>query len=447
MQETSNVKSMSLFDALSAIRPQKEEFSTGAHELDRVLGSQAKGIQRGTVIEVCGPPGSGKTIIGLCLALDAIKNSATKVLWVSTNCQPFALERMTQLAGFEDEFVQSIRLCDTRALSHLMLLMSQLIETEARYGLVVIEDMLFQLSEAHGLSSASSEDRKRVLCALLSKTKAVAEKTGSAIICMSSMLPTFRRGVDDVQTLVPGLGYGTWTRVFTSRITLYRDGNGGRWARSLDGREIPFHITASGIADGHLISTPRPLIMPESPQTTKSTLAHQDPTQDQATEAIGQSTIELVEGAPSDDNSECLFSIQGEPQEEPSSDDLDQTTDDVTPSEREHREEQRPSAKITGRSSRSQPLEMGASEFGTGGPFSATRRPETQDLSISPFEIPDSQGCYDEDDELLLEVSNGSICPVMDHGELEQLDTLAVQQTPARQLQSNQPNSVPNMAH
>lgn len=431
--------------------------------MDQLLAadsSRAPGIQTGTVVEVTGPPGSGKTLLGLVLALRALKDG-NKVLWVSTNAQPLPLERMAELDGFDADLVESIRLCDIQSLSHLILLAAKLMSGNEKYALVVIEDIAGLVGASYGLALASNEGRTRALTALLARLRKAAETTGAAILCMSAMLPTFVRGANDLQTLVSGVGSGVWTKAFASRITLYRGWDGTHWARAGDGREVPFRITRTGITDAAkpteepIQKMPAPesgtdeLITgqydssPQAPASTTKTIGSQSdvaPISTRSSDIIPAAAITNTDGTPyssakahtahtgainSTNNTTEAATTRGRSKEPTPEQALSQrspseATDrkeqtNSTPSssnEMLHREHESPCGTTSAR--------MGSPRTEAASTYETSPDPDQEPITEDPikeystlihhqaaaaseaFDVPDSQASWDSDDELLI---------------------------------------------
>ncbi|KAH8195774.1 hypothetical protein TruAng_010048 [Truncatella angustata] len=92
LPSTHRLPTVSAADALEELDADPARFlATGLSDLDEALNpdledasqnaSRPGGFQRGQVIEIWGPPGSGKTTFGLQLAADALKKGG-KVVWM-----------------------------------------------------------------------------------------------------------------------------------------------------------------------------------------------------------------------------------------------------------------------------------------------------------------------------------------------------------------------------
>ncbi|KAF3281671.1 hypothetical protein TWF970_002220 [Orbilia oligospora] len=59
-------------------------FATGSEALDNSWGGA--GLERGKLVEICGPPGSGKTTIAVQLVVDAV-SKGEQVCWIGENVE------------------------------------------------------------------------------------------------------------------------------------------------------------------------------------------------------------------------------------------------------------------------------------------------------------------------------------------------------------------------
>jgi RecA/RadA recombinase len=209
----------------------KQPLSSGVVNLDHLLGSSEPGFHRGSVVEVCGPPGTGKTVLGLTLALDALCQGH-KAIWISTSGTPIPLARMSSMRGYSKDMMKNLYHTNIRALSSLLMFFKSLSSGQItpilggppKYAIIVIDEIMCLVNT---LSWSDNNRRNRALNALFDAISTYAQASHTAVLVLSSMIARSAKFTNRILRLVPGLGYGIWQHQITRRITLYRDDDVG----------------------------------------------------------------------------------------------------------------------------------------------------------------------------------------------------------------------------
>lgn len=95
--------------------------STGNSVLDVGLSGSRDGLKIPSFTEISGPPGCGKTTIILLLLLDALK-AGRKCLWVNAGYRSIPIERLKNMAGYEDRYEKYLDFISLSDLAELSLL-------------------------------------------------------------------------------------------------------------------------------------------------------------------------------------------------------------------------------------------------------------------------------------------------------------------------------------
>lgn len=242
-------------------------FTCGSIALDRLLsGGSVKGngigVRRGGVVEISGPPGSGKTTLGLLIVLDALKRGH-KAIWMS-NLSPLPLQRLVNLTTtastgcyeWEDsEQTASAKLgslyhVTIRTLTELLLLFndgSKLPEC----AVLIMDELPFNTSL--GDANVRAEVMRRI--------SNIARQRRIAVVIFSQMKSEYIYNANYfVSNMSSGSGgEDTWEYYVDSRVVLYRDLSFMDQVSSENGvlhavkcgskRKVCFEITASGIVE------------------------------------------------------------------------------------------------------------------------------------------------------------------------------------------------------
>lgn len=228
--------SMNLTDALLHLRSQTDDQATlftGSSHLNSVLGPRGtSGVSRGSVTEISGPPGSGRTAIALDLTADAIKRGH-RVLWLTTSDTVLPLARLSDFAGFEHKTLRLLSHISISSLAQVLVLF----KNPPPYmpprdtALVVIDDLSALILSAYPAPSRQdgktrlkeiANRRTRAMSALFGSMATFASTHSLAVVALGGMISqhSFTRGVS---FLVPSFGEGPWTKKITSRVVLYKD--------------------------------------------------------------------------------------------------------------------------------------------------------------------------------------------------------------------------------
>lgn len=198
--------------------------STGSNNLNRVLYS-SKGIPRKSIIEISGPPGSGRTSIALDLTSRTVKQSHSALWLTSSSCLPIAR------LNLRPSDLQRVSHITVASLVQLIVLFT---EPPAHMppkncSLIVIDDLSALVASSYSTFYESLNDRAlqvkrktRVLNKLYECMKDFAKKHNLVIVTLGKVLSqySFTR---KVSYLVPILGYGSWNVNIDSRVILYKD--------------------------------------------------------------------------------------------------------------------------------------------------------------------------------------------------------------------------------
>lgn len=269
---------MKLSTILDQIRSRKDQnpfLTTGIPGMDWLLTEDASrarkrgasavgtGVKRGTAVEICGPPGSGKTFTGIMLAKDALLRGH-QVIWITACNKVVPIRRLADLlkespspALSEEQVERTLRsffITNCRALGHLHILLKRMIREAgidrennpaeegpdiSRLALVVIDDISFLVegSYNHSVRNDDLQDRRRrainELCICM---EVLAQRSNSAVVALSYMIS---RGIGSgISKLVPCLGYGQFEVRLARRIVLYREDKGHRMAMRMSTSDV-----------------------------------------------------------------------------------------------------------------------------------------------------------------------------------------------------------------
>ncbi|CAO3667011.1 unnamed protein product [Umbelopsis ramanniana] len=236
----------------------------------------SRGIPIGKITEFCGSPGSGKTQLGMQLAINvqlSSKLSAVEVeaLYVDTeggfsvhranDIAQSMVDRMKERSASENEQFPTAKdllskIHFFRIYSHFELLafiadLPDIIETYPKIRIIIIDTITFHLrTNIRDLTT-----KGKIIKTILELLQKIASSSNLAIVIMNQMT-TFKDG----RTIIPALGE-RWGQRIDCRIQLSEDYD-GRYAIRIKPRakatlRQPFGITTQGIrnVDGELDET------------------------------------------------------------------------------------------------------------------------------------------------------------------------------------------------
>lgn len=218
--------------------------STGLSRLDQLLGgrgSELGGVSQGQVTEVWGPPGAGKTSLGIQLVAGVLSEGRPAV-WVDC-LQPVCSERISTVVaarlGNADELTSEALdrfvhfTCPS--LPHFIALLCRPTESCIPPGspLVVIDGLTGLLNhslprmppqttgKSTGKGPSPGARRLQILQYIVTALKKLATKRSLAIVILSQCATKMQ--TEGGATLIPAVNAGAWEEGITSRIVLYRD--------------------------------------------------------------------------------------------------------------------------------------------------------------------------------------------------------------------------------
>jgi RAD51-like protein 2 len=247
---------MVAISALEALlQTEQRNISTGSAEMDRLLGG---GIQLGTVTEICGMAGLGKTQLSmqLCATVQSLGNQV-KSVYIDTEGS-FIPRRMQQIAqGFMDrtqsdqdwqhilnqiDYLRVHTLPELLAAIHVV---DQALQTEP-IQLVIIDSIAF-----HFRSITNFQERTRILNTLAQTFRKWASQHQIAVVLtnqMTTKIGDTRFSSMSRTMMVPALGE-SWGHACTHRlILLWRNERRSAWlCKSATTEEgiVSFDITVS----------------------------------------------------------------------------------------------------------------------------------------------------------------------------------------------------------
>ncbi|KAI0132263.1 P-loop containing nucleoside triphosphate hydrolase protein [Xylariales sp. AK1849] len=255
LPSTHRLPTVSAAAALEELRTDRSCFvSTGLDALDQTLNpvavdmpqgsAQPGGFQKGQVVELWGPPGSGKTNFGLQLASDALSKGA-KVVWVDA-LRPVSGTRLHGILDDNEAPTPSVGGIPTKeeqvsnlihftcpSLAHFIALLcrptSSCIPQDA--SLVVIDSLSALVNQAFpkvreprntpkgGLNTSTR--RLQLLQSIVSSLQKLAATRDILIVILSHCVT--RMQAERGATLIPAINASSWEQGIATRLVLFKD--------------------------------------------------------------------------------------------------------------------------------------------------------------------------------------------------------------------------------
>ncbi|KAK3997372.1 P-loop containing nucleoside triphosphate hydrolase protein [Cladorrhinum sp. PSN332] len=249
LSSTHRLPTVSAADALEELEDNadgsRRYVSTGLPGLDGVLlssrsgddkGGGGGGIEKGTVVEVWGPPGVGKSGFGMQLAASCLKGGEG-VVWVDA-FHRMSLERLKGAVGLEDDTVlDKFTHFTCPSLPHLIALLcrptAECVPPGA--GLVVVDSLSALINHAFPRTPPDGGNERKgkkgvpptavrrvqVLRYIVSSFQKLAATRDLAIVILTQCATKMQaeRGA----TLVPAINAAAWEQGMSTRLVLFRD--------------------------------------------------------------------------------------------------------------------------------------------------------------------------------------------------------------------------------
>jgi len=248
-------------DGLEFAEKRKEIFyiTTGSKEFDNLLGG--KGVETKAITEAFGSYGSGKTQLGLSLAVNAqmpleMGGAEGKAVFIDTE-GTFRPERIKQIAeakGMNPENVlKNILVARAFNSDHQILLIDKVAELikNGESVRVVIVDSLTAHFRAEFAGRGQLADRQQKLNKYLHNLMKMAEQFNLAVFVTNQVMSNPAMMFGDPTTPIGGNIVG---HASTYRLYIRRGKKGSRVAKLIDSPNLPdneciFYIGAKGLSD------------------------------------------------------------------------------------------------------------------------------------------------------------------------------------------------------
>ncbi|KAI1156769.1 P-loop containing nucleoside triphosphate hydrolase protein [Nemania diffusa] len=254
---THRLPTVSAAQALDDLKTDPQQFiTTGLEALDQALanvsdlslgddeGSQlCRGIQRGQVVEVWGPPASGKTTLAMQMAANTLRDGRG-VVWVDTfhplchhrlreiMSAPFSSSEGTTTSPSVPDAIGSLVHYSTPTLAHLIGLLCKPGASSVPSGtsLVVIDGLSGLVNRAfpknveprqnHKGSNATAR-RLQVLQYLISTLQKLSATRHILIVVLSQCVTKMQ--IERVAALTPAISASNWEQGIATRLVLFQD--------------------------------------------------------------------------------------------------------------------------------------------------------------------------------------------------------------------------------
>jgi len=264
IQASRKMMSLEFSDGLEFAKKREEvkNISTGSKNLDNLLGG--KGVETKSVTEAYGAYGSGKTQLGLQLAVNVQlpleKGGANgKAVWIDTE-GTFRPERIRQIAeaigASSDKVLKNIFVARAFNSDHQILLLDkigEMIKNNEPIKLVIIDSLTAHF-RAEYAGRGMLADRQQKLNKYLHNLLKLAETFNLAIYVTNQVMANPAMMFGDPTVAVGGNIVG---HASTYRIYLRRGKKDSRVAKLIDSPNLPdnetvFFLTKEGIRDGQI---------------------------------------------------------------------------------------------------------------------------------------------------------------------------------------------------
>jgi RAD51-like protein 2 len=243
---------MTAISALDALldQEQSKQITTSSTQIDRLLGG---GISIGSVTEICGMAGLGKTQLSMQLAAN-VQLSVDKggleshCIYIDTEGS-FIPKRMQQIASNTglpwQKVLSNIQIFRAHSLVELLACINQLEHRLENVKLIVIDSIAF-----HFRSITNYQERTRILNTIAQTLRRIATIHQIAIVIVNQMTTKISDSRVVGSVMVPALGE-SWGHACTHRmILLWKGGERVAWlckSSTLEEGFGTFDITSSGI--------------------------------------------------------------------------------------------------------------------------------------------------------------------------------------------------------
>ncbi|KAI2602825.1 P-loop containing nucleoside triphosphate hydrolase protein [Hypoxylon sp. NC1633] len=196
--------------------------------------SRPGGLQKGQVVEIWGPPGSGKTAFGIQLAINTLRQGG-KVVWVD-GFHPISSSRLRNViaSAAVPSTYQSNNLLHFQAptLAHLIALLCKPTANAIpnSTSLIVIDTLSSLVNYAFPKNFEARQNQRgpgpsarrlQVLQSLISTLQKLAATRDLCVVVLSQCAT--RMQFEHGATLIPAINAGTWEQGIATRLVLFRD--------------------------------------------------------------------------------------------------------------------------------------------------------------------------------------------------------------------------------
>ncbi|CAG8951989.1 hypothetical protein HYFRA_00000724 [Hymenoscyphus fraxineus] len=237
------------------------------------------GVSRGKVTEVYGPPGVGKTALGMQIAANVL-HSGEKVVWVDASHPLPALRFLHILQSIQatksasqappseplnpTDLLEKLIHFSTPTLAHLLALFSNPSDNNPpqNTGLIIIDSFSTLMGTAFPRTAEPPAAPKKagapkpqnpstrkfpILQNLLNTLQKIAATRNIAVIILSQCVTKMRPGIGAI--LAPAIGITAWEQALGCRVVLFRDwGWNDEDGNAVDGVRLAQILKAEGTA-------------------------------------------------------------------------------------------------------------------------------------------------------------------------------------------------------